>query len=745
MVLMFVKNLNVRKKVDLTLFTFALSYFVVLFVPAYFKLIQEGALFGIDVSHYILTAKSWVEGKSNIFMYSYPIVPLLYVIPSLIIKDPLALYVLGNFVSIFITTMGVIAMYYLLKMCRENSIANITGAMIFGTFPLLLDTIGWGGQSTLLATFFGILTLLFVQRRIHGTSAKPLMFSATLLLLSSLVRRIMGQPRAIAATLLLLSSLTEPYVTTYFLIATGIIILLKNECRLNILLTLKEMTPLFPALMIIFVIAFALEIHEKEYFITLAEYMLSDFDIITRLLSRLTFDNIILTLGIIFIPLMYTLLRLLAKRIIMNDGGENNFILISSAIACLVIFLLTPSQYADRSLFFLSIPLAIVVNDSVYVAVSTKSRNMIATLALVCFMFSLLLPANGINIYTNSFDFYHIDKNFLVHMLPLQQVDGGVLSISPSPYHAFPLAYISGKDVYPTIQPVWFIREPQINATILAFTSAWGVRWIDAGEIKVVDASPLWSQPAPAIYVTKYPYVVELFRLSDGLLPIEFSPSNNESIIWGESPFYAKEKSFWVESNTMFSRYTWDTLTIVKSINVDENGVVNIVLNYSFVNSVPHRVDIRLISLMLKDTKVRILFSNETQTQVSLIQSFKEPWYRQYYDTLVESYVKSTGVRQEVKFVESDEWGLPEVVFTLTPITHVDTISVSIRVKINDVQMKAPRIVLRENALLDNDIKFVIIDKLVHQDVLRLFEEDPNFKKYKESWRYVIFSVERTP
>jgi len=519
---MVLEKFKYLEKADLTLPAFALGYFTILFVPVYFKLIHEGSLFGSDICEYILTAECWTKGKSNMFVYPYPVTPLIYIIPSLIIKDPLPLYTFGAFVSVFITVAMTIGMYYLLKVYRKSSVTSFIGAMIFGTFPLLLDIIGWGGQSTLLATFFGILALVFIQKYMRNTSAKNLVLTSFSLLISSA---------------------TEPYIAIYFLVAIGIISLVREGFKLNLSSIAKKIILFSPTLIVIFLLLLALNVHREKFFIPMVIYILNDPSIISSLVSRLTFSDFTIILAIISISLTYVLLYIFARDIM--DGCEKDrAILISSLMAFFVLFLLTPSQYVDRALFLSSIPLAIAVSDITYVTIYAMNRNVITTFALVCLMFALLLPGRGLSIYVSSLSFYYVDKNLLIHALPLRQANGSILYISPFPW-TFSLACVSGKEVYPTQQPVWFIRGPQINAATLAFESMWGIRWIDAGEIKVIDASPLWAQPAPAICVAKYPYYVELFRLSDGTLPIAFSPSNNESIIWHESPFYAPKKNFW--------------------------------------------------------------------------------------------------------------------------------------------------------------------------------------------------------
>jgi len=714
---------RISKNASLTLFAFALAYFTILFIPAYIRLIQQGELFGNDVAQYILTARCYIERKCNIFMYPYPITPLIYIIPTLVIKDPITLYIFGNFISILLMVICATVMCYLLMIHVKNDIASLAGALIFGSHLLLLDIIGWGGQAAILTTLLGILALLFVQKYLCDTSK-------TSVLLTSF--------------LLLLSSLAEPFIAMYFIILTGIMLLMYGrKHKLSILTIVKKSATLLPAFTA--VLALVTFIVREESVIPLGTYILKDVNVISKLISRITFSDVVTVLVICFVIVayiaLYTTLHKSKPTESPNDYNEGyKMLLISSAIALFALFLLTPSQYADRSLFLSSISLAIVVSDIVRLVIraSAASNRKIITLASICLILISLLPGKGVDVYTEALHFYYVDKDLLLHLSRFRHIDGDVLFISPDPW-AFSLAYITGKNVYPTTQPVWFLQKPQINASILAFLSMLGVKWIDAGEIKVVDASPLWAQPAPAICVAKYPYFVELLRLSDGLLPIKFSPKNNESIVWHESPFYAKEKAFWNTNSTMFSMYAWDSLTIVKSIKVDESGLINITLNYTFINSFPREIGIRLISLMLKNIKVNILFSNDTQAKVELLQWFEEPWYKQYYNTLVEFYVHSQSVKLSVEFIENDEWGLPEILFTLTPITYVNSISVSIAINVINVRLEVPHIVLREDVLHSNNIKLAIISKSVHPDVLNLIQRDPNFEKLEELPHYLIY------
>jgi len=708
--MIFRKNL---KEINMTFLVIIISYALIILIPIHNQVMVRGRLFGYDVGQYLLTARSLVEGKENMFKYPYPLVPLLYIIPTLILRDSLTLYVFGLYVSGFLMVLITYVMYNLLKNFIKTDIARAVSLLFFGSFPLTLDIVGWGGQSTLVAVLLGLSSIAFMINYLIYSKAR-------FLILSSLT--------------LLLSTLSEPYVSMYFLTVLGILTLWKTKYY-SFKKLFREITPLTPPLLIIAFTALRTDVHRKVL-TPLAIYIVTNPNVLSELLSRLTFGCVEIYLAVIIIIVTYLVLRFVAR---MQNLSDDIPIVASSTIALFIQVLITPAQYADRGLFLSSIPLSIMLGRVVDCLGYSQVKRF-APLLLTTLLLALLTSGTGVCIYRNSIEYYFIDKDLLNITSFIYHEEGNVLFISPHPL-SFPLSYITDKDVYSTTQPVWFIRDSQINASILAMSLAWGIRWIDAGEVRIVDSTPVWAQPSPAIYIARYPYYVELFRLSDALMPIVFSPTNNESIIWRESPFYAREIKTWNTNASMFSIYKYDTLIIEKTINVDNNGVINIVLSYNFTNSFPHEIVLRFISLMLSDTKALIISNNDSYAQVRLLQSFREPWIRCYYNTTIEVYTLSSNVKVFAEFIEQDEWGLPEVVITLRPINMVNEVVVLFKILVNDIKVSPPRVVLEYEALEREHIRWVVIDKGVHPDIIQRFLRDPIFEVYLNSSKYIIFRL----
>jgi len=705
------------EKIDGAFLAFTIGYALVLMLPIYDRVLVKRQLFGYDVPQYILTAKMIIEGNENIFSYPYPLTPLLYVVPAFIVKDPIALYAFGLLASGLIMTTVTATMYFLLKDYVKSDVARIVGALSFGTFLLTLDIIGWGGQSSLLAVVFGLASFIFVRYYFKEREMKFII---------------------LASFSLLLSALSEPYISFYFFTSLAVLIL-QDARHYGLRALLRGAIVLAPCLVTITTFSLKLDLHSKGMALTpLIIYAMVDPKIFEKMLNRLTFGSYIVLLAIFCTLITSLLIRCLAKYQGFNDVW---CAVRATGIASIVQILITPAQYADRGMFLVSVPLALMSSTvTEYVAINKK--DVVRPLAVICLLFIFLSSGIGVRIYVDSLGFYFVDKDFLTSMLFIRQEIGDVAFISPRPW-TFPLAYVTEKNIYPTTQPVWFLRDPQIKGSVLAMSLAWGVRCIDAGEVKVVDATPVWAQPSPAIYVFKYPYYVELFRLSDGALPIAFSPIDNESIVWRESPFYARKIKTWESESGLFSVYMYETLIMSKAVNVSDDNVY-ITLSYEFIRSYPREIKVRLISLMLPDTRVSVSFSNDTYAQIELLQSFREPWVALQYNTTIEAIVLSPDMKMLVEFIEHDEWGLPEIAITLKPADRVQNVTFLLKVKVNNAILTTPRIVNEKSALKEMNIRWIIVDKCTHPDIVKRFERSSVYEKFAEFTGYIVFKVRQS-
>lgn len=716
-----VKSNLIMSKDLATSLALLLAYSLVILHPIYNHAIVQERLFSNDIAQYLLTAMNIIEGRENLFNYPYPLVPTIYLLPSMLIKDPLALYTFGLFVSGFLTIFVLIAFHIFVKGFSKTKISKIISTAFFGANPLLLDTIGWGGQSTLIAILCGLISLTFLLSYLKSWENKYFIFSLVFLSLSIT---------------------SEPFISGYFVITEMLIFLIMKAKGLTQVkkssFIVLILIPLSQAAILWFLN------RERDVSVPpfLGLYIVSDPDILHRILDRVTFHHVIMLFSFTLIILTYLVIRIASKR--KNGVADLNAIIEATGLALVAIVLMTPAQFADRGAALYSIPLALMLVDIVDYLTSKNAQTRVyhEFLAVATIFFTLLSFGIGFNIYHGSLEFYYIDKELLEFTSFLSDESGEILFISPK-HWVFSLAYITGKNVFATAQPVWFIFRPQIEASITAMTLAWGTRWIDAGEVKVVDSTPAGPQPSPAIYVAKYPYYVELFRLSDGLLPIAFSPAYNESIIWHESPFYARRITAWVSTNAMHSLYEYETLIINKTTSIDDGGEVSIMINYRFINSFPRRIGVRLISLMLKETEARILYDGDRYARVNIIQTFKEPWLKLNYNTIVECWTAGDATLT-VEYVRRNEWGLPEIKITATPITYTDNVTITLKIKVLDVSIRTPHVVVQDDVVKDKNIKWVVIDKEGHPDIVLRFRRDHLYEEYAESRKYIILRVKHS-
>lgn len=706
-------------------------YSIIIVYPIYDSVVIRRRLFGLDVPQYLLTARNMIEGKKNIFNYPYPLLPVIYLLPSIFIKDLFTLYVLGLFISGFIMITMVIIAYNMIRNILKAEISAIISALTLGLSPLLLDTIGWGGQSTLVAILWGLLALTFMHMYLRDKMIKY--FIISLFSLS-------------------LSTFSEPFISGYFIVSNILLILFtgirieRNNAR--ILKTLIKRIDLHISIlfsiMLMMVTWFYIRWQKADIvqYYPLGLYIIEEHYVLWDLLYRLTYQKIVIFYSFILIASAYLTIKLITKH--KNDLIYLDVFVKATGLALIMIILATPAQYADRGAALYPIPLSTMlgaVTDHL-ISNGNRIRSCNKLLAVTALILTLLSFSIGLYIYNYSLSFYHVDKEFLEFVSPLRYEEGEVIIISPSPW-VFPLAYITGKNISMTSQPVWFIDKSQVEASITAMTIAWGTRWIEAGELKVVDSTPIGFQPSLAIYVAKYPYYVELFRLGrlgDAFLPIEFSPMYNESIIWYESPYYARKVTAWNSMNAMYSMYEYETLIVNKTVNVDDEGTAFIVLDYHFINSFPRRIDIRLVSLMINEMEAYTSYSNNTYARVHVIQVFREPWIRLRYITMIECQV-SDNATLSAEYIERDEWGLPEIRLTIIPTTRIENIKAILKIRVLNIDIKKPYVVVQENVLRDKNIRWIIVDRGTHHDIIFRFEKDPLYEKYAESHKYMIFRV----
>ncbi len=674
-----------------------LTYFTLLFMPAYYRLYHMNQLFGGDISQYILTAKCYFKNCENLYVYPYPGVPLIYV--PLILwsnSDPINLIKIGNIISILLVTFSLIVILKLAYNITKNLLISVIGALFFGFYPLWLDVIGWGGQATILAMLFGVMAWI----NLYSFDVKR----------NNFIKLI------IASVFLLLSSISEPYISIYFALSSILFLVIYGlycqEKFLKIVLKVFIISSL-PILMIIYF--YSTVYHHAINMVMPPVYHFIGADVFQMLANRFTFDRpyLLYFLAFIFILLILNFTKRFMKFL--------SFLIaqyFASVVQCLVI---TPIQFLDRCLHPFLLPITFT---NVFILYSNfyKSKKSTATpLILIISIFILIfLSIESLSIYRNALTFYSIDTELLTSLYQFSHlINGNIMFVSDKLY-TFPLAFVSSKNIYPTQQPVWYIKPLQVNATIFAHLCAYGVTWIDNGEVKIGTTAPLHKDSRIVVSVTKYPYAVNLYSFYLDSINI-----SNMSLVSNQ--------------NKLLLYFMTNVGKIINNIQIlSSDSVGHIRLSYTFnLSYLPEVLKLKLVIEKPKVIGINITKYNTYSniSKIEIAQMYKEPWYPHYYLSRIFISIWPNSTKFTIKYLNSSS----EIYFMLYPVENIRNLTISFDVFINDIKINPPRVITCDSFISGNNIQLVIVDKTCCTHAINLFNSYPNFTILSDLSNYIFF------
>jgi len=692
---MIIKRLSLEKYI---LIGIILTYFMLLFMPAYYRLYHKNQLFGWDISEYILTAKCYFKNCENIYVYTHPGVPLIYV--PLILwsnSDPINLIKIGNLISIILVTFLLIVILKLAHDITKNLLISVIGALFFGFYPLWLDVIGWGGQATMLAMLFGVIAWI----NLYSSDVKG----------NNFIKLI------IVSVFLLLSLISEPYIFIYFALSSILFLVIyglhRQEKFLKIILKVFIISSLSIPMIIYF---YSTTYHHAINMVTPPVYHFIGADMFQMLANRLTFDRsyLLYLLVFIFVLLFINLNKKYIKFL--------NFLIAQFLAALLQCLLFTPFQYLDRCLhpFLLFITFTNVFILSSYFYKLKKSIIIIIPIFIISIFILIFLPIDGLSIYSNALSFYSIDTELLESVYQFSHfIHGNIIFISDKAY-TFPLAFVSGKDIYPTQQPVWYIEPLQVNATIFAHLCANGVTWIDNGEVKIGTMAPLLKDSRIVVSVTKYPYAVDLYSFYLNSINI-----SNISLV--------------TNRNELLLSYITNDGKIINNIRIlSSDSVGHIRLSYTFnLSYIPEVLELKLVLGEPKVISIKIIKYNTypNVSEIEIAQVYKEPWYPQYYLSRIFINIWPNSTKFVIKYLNSSS----EIYFMLYPVDDIRNLTISFDVFINNIKINPPRVITCDSFISGNDIRLVIIDKTSYPYAINLFSSYPDFTILSNLSNYIFF------
>lgn len=726
--------------------SFWVIYSFILTYPVIVK-ISRGEFFGGDIGQYLISAYKVIYGKETIFYYPYPVLPLIYVPIVALFKDPMAQYAVGCFLGplilMFLTMSTYFSIKALVKDEKYGNAASLLGSIPVAFYSLYLDAIGWAGQAQLIALIFGMLMVKFYVER----KFKHFVATSTVLVL------------------------THPWTYAYFssiIVLTSTILMIQSFIRQKRNNVGKDVISpdfirfvLFPiALLNVAYMIFergGVEALNKTPVVLAILNGDLDLDV---LFKRMIYASEILYLVVLFSLLLISLAKMkFSNRKNRNEADDSHIVLLTTLTTTMTIvfILVSPAQYADRGLYLLPIPISFYASRQLAVLLGSAGEEFNSScgdktfgkfsLALI---FAILLgcfSGVSLSLYPQALNYYSIPRELFEMPRVLGDVDGRVLLITP---HAlwFPTSGILKADVLTTSQPVWFIQDNQIYFVELANLLAWGNKIARCGKIAVVDSEPLYPQPSVAVFISDYPYFVELFRLSDSLLTIQWSPKDSREEVLINSHYHAdKITSEWgIDSSYAYitNTYEWNSLIVNKTTYLYNNSRVKIRLTYDFINSTPFSIDHDLIFLVMKDLGKNLFidfaYINDSNVVVTVTQYFKEPYlYKQfvtYFTINSESAIIEHLGQESMK-----TWSSLKIRYKPS---SGNTSFIAIDIEINTSQSMIHgycnlELIGREYLIQYLDIRYVVVDREFHDDVLNLIERDPTFYEYAEIGKFVIY------
>jgi len=704
------------------------------------KAANRGVLIGGDWSEYALTAHQYLTHQSSLFTYPTPILPLVYVPLELFTTNPVTIAQAAPAISGLLLIGLFLGGSRLFRVLTDVSWAALFGGVMMTTGPLFLDEMGWSGQSQYLALLFGIL--------------------ATAILLERVVRR--DEPRSAVWVGLLLAgaALTEPYVAAYFLMAMIVLFLLVHRRAIARARNLAvAATALLPAIAAIGLLALLNPSTASTVSSQGAVAVLGNLAIYPALYARLTFSNLALAVLYPAIAIAYALTW---RRRTYPDPRFRSLVP-ALVLAWIPLFLfLTPWADLDRSLYFLSVPLAAMVAELAAALPALWSRPtngvpagpapvreargrstrayVVPVVALVAVLTIGAQVGAATHTYYGSLTYYSYPQGDLSELAFLQHENGSLLYISPT-QEFFPAAWASGRPVFPgpPAQPALFTRPAQFDAVEIANVLALGASWIPAGNVWVVDGEPDWSAPAPGLLELSSGYLLETLAVDDAFQTITFAPAGAPNVALTFPLAAAPSIVHTTNATSLVTRYAWPNLAVTKTIGIGADGVVTVGFSYSGAS-----IAVETLNLTVEaPNRLPTVASGSTPFAlgpVTLTQTFSPGVVPvRFSDTVAAT---ASGLAGNATYRAASA-GLPaNVLFELHPTPGgLSQGSVTLHLTPGVRPATPGSAVTEAPSLAANDIEWVAIEKASGQSYLERFLNDPEFELFSNTTHYLVFET----
>ena len=599
-------------------------------------------LFGVDLASYIATSKALTDSsfRSSTFLYSFPLIPIVILPIVLLIDSMLVLYkVLILFGIILLFILWIVYLYLIKKIVDDprNYPLITLPIMLVVFYRPLLEQYAWGGHAQILSDILGILSLTLVMDWDHGKK-------------EGISRKFI-----LSIILITLSLSAEPYSGIFWLLS--IIFYMSFRAYRN-----TDRKKMFLSLLIysvssilFFIVAYLLfDLYVGIGLSTSNTPYIPNILYLPQLMSYLI--NFLVSSGSILSPkwllivfiflllVVISIIKILAPLKFSLVNGISRLLSLSMWTSFVILFLVTPSYYADRFTHFLVFPLSLeLLNILMQLRDTRLSFRILKTIIVVSTIVVSVISGYFFNEYLY---FYSFDSDQVI-LADEMGLDGGIVSLG---IHPFIASMVAKDGLYPIFQPVWFTRPGQIKAAVLGslFLSNYYI-------LNFSDTFITLSYDGSRISVYRYlaPYFLNTLDIRPATIILA---SNNSYSVLLESDISNFDYSIG-DTSFNFVYYNGELNGEKKTIYIKNVSFNNdyIKIIYNFSGFPVERVFISLpSSKFIVDYIVASRSANYLEIYEFLL--YKEPWFvvRESYKVTLEvsNGVLGSKVSTEMNYIE---------------------------------------------------------------------------------------------
>jgi len=436
--------------------------------------------------------------------------------------------------------------------------------------------------------------------------------------------------------------------------------------------------------------------------------------------------------------------------------NRNNSIILGSLF--LIPFLLALlTQTPDRWFYFLPIPVmlsfALFLRD--IFNTTWHFRRMILLLAS-CFLLAVVVGGTilSVNRLQGAVDYYQSIGNDEIQALNWikentapsstfatsgpDKVIGG--DWSPGNVYSWWVEGLSERKCFHAGFTTWYTYQDERSETTMTNRIFAGNYVFEFGSLRISDNFPSCSGNPEIAILSSGQYQNVLF-LNDAEEGIVFSPIGNQTVIWGQSPFFAVTKTVNINYNETWANatfsYEWSGLELTRSIimNSDQSSV-DIIFQV-----VPENSTLRQFTLNFWTGSFSLLENYETQgSNVTLYQNLPS---NEDVETRIAILDTNGALNNTQVFLKDPKYSLPLVTYSLVPLQKslFVEVKISITTKTSETDNTTMNFFNSYDLIKEAGIDYIFLNKDRANEYNRFVNDPDHFAIVFENGSIVIFKV----